>query len=66
MYAAGLSSRICRFDSVYSDFKRRICKCKLGKFNVGITSRNTHRIYIYSDFGIFIEIAPDEEAKSSA
>jgi hypothetical protein len=45
----------------YSDFKDDFVN-KIGKYNVGILDEISD-LYIY-DFGIFIEISPDEEQKS--
>ncbi len=45
----------------YSDFKEDFIN-KIGKYNVGILNEISD-LYIY-DFGIFIEIAPDEEQKA--
>ena len=45
----------------YSDFKEEFIN-KIGKFNVSILN-DINELYIY-DFGIFIEIAPDEEQKA--
>jgi len=45
----------------YSDFKDDFVN-KIGKYNVGILDQISD-LYIY-DFGIFIEISPDEEQKS--
>jgi len=45
----------------YSDFKDDFVN-KIGKYNVGILNQISD-LYIY-DFGIFIEIAPDEEEKA--
>jgi len=45
----------------YSDFKDDFVN-KIGKFNVSILN-DISDLYIY-DFGIFIEVAPDEEQKS--
>lgn len=45
----------------YSDFKEDFIN-KIGKYNVSIL-RDISELYIY-DFGIFIEVAPDEEQKA--
>ena len=45
----------------YSDFREEFVN-KIGKYNVGILNEISD-LYIY-DFGIFIEIAPDEEQKA--
>ncbi len=45
----------------YSDFKEDFVN-KIGRFNVSILN-DIKELYIY-DFGIFIEIAPDEEQKA--
>ncbi len=45
----------------YSDFAEDFIN-KIGKYNVGVL-RNISDLYIY-DFGIFIEISPDEEEKA--
>ena len=45
----------------YADFKEEFIN-KIGKFNVSILN-DINDLYIY-DFGIFIEIAPDEEQKA--
>ncbi len=45
----------------YSDFKEDFIN-KIGRFNVSILN-DIKELYIY-DFGIFIEIAPDEEQKA--
>ena len=45
----------------YSDFKDDFAN-KIGKYNVSILNEISD-LYIY-DFGIFIEVAPDEEAKA--
>ena len=45
----------------YSDFKEDFVN-KIGKYNVGILNEISD-LYIY-DFGIFIEISPDEEQKA--
>lgn len=45
----------------YSDFKEDFIN-KIGKYNVGILNEISD-LYIY-DFGIFIEISPDEEQKA--
>jgi hypothetical protein len=45
----------------YSDFKEDFIN-KIGKYNVSILN-DIHDLYIY-DFGIFIEVSPDEEQKA--
>ena len=45
----------------YSDFKDDFVN-KIGKYNVSILN-DISDLYIY-DFGIFIEVAPDEEQKA--
>jgi hypothetical protein len=45
----------------YSDFKDDFIS-RIGKYNVGILNE-IHDLYIY-DFGIFIEVTPDEEEKA--
>lgn len=45
----------------YSDFKEDFIN-KIGKYNVGILDQISD-LYIY-DFGIFVEIAPDEEQRA--
>lgn len=45
----------------YSDFKEEFIN-QIGKYNVNLLSE-INDLYIY-DFGIFIEVAPDEEQKS--
>jgi len=45
----------------YADFKEEF-KMQIGKYNVGILEE-IKDLYIY-DFGIFIEVAPDEEEKA--
>ena len=45
----------------YSDFKDEFAN-QIGKYNVGILSE-INDLYIY-DFGIFIEVSPDEEEKA--
>ena len=45
----------------YSDFKDEFVN-QIGKYNVGIL-REMNELYIY-DFGIFIEVSPDEEEKA--
>ena len=48
-------------DILYSDFKDDFIN-KIGKYNVNILNEITS-LYIY-DFGIFIELSPDEEEKA--
>ena len=55
-----LSSRIADLIE-YSDFREEFVN-QVGKFNVGILEEIS-QLYL-SDFGIFIEIAPDEEEKA--
>jgi hypothetical protein len=55
-----LSSRIADLIE-YSDFREEFVN-QVGKFNVGILEEIS-QLYL-SDFGIFIEIAPDEEQKA--
>jgi hypothetical protein len=45
----------------YADFKEEF-KMQIGKYNVGILEE-INDLYMY-DFGIFIEVAPDEEEKA--
>ena len=45
----------------YAEFKEEF-KMQIGKYNVGILEQ-INDLYIY-DFGIFIEVAPDEEEKA--
>ena len=45
----------------YSDFKEEFVN-QIGKYNVGIL-KEINDLYIY-DFGIFIEVSPDEEEKA--
>lgn len=45
----------------YSDFKDEFVN-QIGKYNVGIL-KEINELYIY-DFGIFIEVSPDEEEKA--
>lgn len=64
----GISQRLCTALSSriadlieYSDFREEFVN-QVGKFNVGIL-QEISQLYL-SDFGIFIEIAPDEEQKA--
>jgi len=56
----GLSYRIADILE-YADFKDDFAN-KIGKYNVSILN-DTSDLYIY-DFGIFLEVAPDEEQKA--
>lgn len=58
--AEGLS---CRISDIleYSDFKEEFAM-QIGKYNVA-TLEDTKDLYLY-DFGIFIELSPDEEEKA--
>ena len=58
--AEGLSYRVADVLE-YADFKDEFIN-KIGKYNVSILD-DINDLYIY-DFGIFIEISPDEEQKS--
>ena len=58
--AEGLSYRVADVLQ-YADFKDEFIN-KIGKYNVSILD-DINDLYIY-DFGIFIEISPDEEQKS--
>ena len=58
--AEGLSYRIADILE-YSDFTEQFIN-QIGKYNVSIL-RDISDLYIY-DFGIFIEVAPDEEQKA--
>ena len=57
--AEGLSYRVADVLQ-YSDFKEEFIN-KIGKYNVSILN-DINELYMY-DFGIFIEISPDEEQK---
>jgi hypothetical protein len=57
--AEGLSCRIADILE-YSEFKEEFAM-QIGKYNVG-TIEETKDLYLY-DFGIFIELSPDEEEK---
>ena len=46
----------------YADFKDDFVN-KIGKYNVSILNGDISDLYIY-DFGIFIEVFPDEEEKA--
>ena len=58
--AEGLSYRVADILQ-YSDFKDEFVN-KIGKYNVSILG-DINELYIY-DFGIFIEVSPDEEQKA--
>tara|TARA_R110000823_G_scaffold26665_5_gene77637 strand:+ start:4946 stop:7381 length:2436 start_codon:yes stop_codon:yes gene_type:complete len=58
--AEGLSYRVADVLQ-YADFKDEFIN-KIGKYNVGILE-DINDLYLY-DFGIFIDISPDEEQKS--
>jgi hypothetical protein len=58
--AEGLSYRVADILE-YADFKEEFIN-KIGKYNVSILN-DINELYMY-DFGIFIEISPDEEQKS--
>lgn len=58
--AEGLTYRISDILQ-YADFKEEFAN-KIGKYNVSILEE-TKELYIY-DFGIFIEVSPDEEDKA--
>jgi hypothetical protein len=57
--AEGLSYRVADILQ-YADFKDEFIN-KIGKYNVSILN-DINELYMY-DFGIFIEISPDEEQK---
>jgi hypothetical protein len=63
MYRTLAEALSCRISDIleYADFKDDFAN-KIGKYNVSILSEISD-LYIY-DFGIFIEIAPDEEQKA--
>jgi hypothetical protein len=58
--AEGLTYRVSDILQ-YADFKEEFVN-QIGKYNVSIL-RDINELYIY-DFGIFIEVAPDEEQKA--
>lgn len=58
--AEGLSYRVADILE-YADFKEEFIN-KIGKYNVSILN-DINELYMY-DFGIFIEISPDEEQKA--
>jgi hypothetical protein len=58
--AEGLSYRVADVLQ-YADFKEEFIN-KIGKYNVSILN-DINELYMY-DFGIFIEVSPDEEQKS--